>query len=734
MGKTVEIPIQGMDCAECVQHVQKAIQPLSGVSKVEVYLASEKAVVEFDTDGADLHAIQRAVENAGYQVGGAYADRKSTSQSSEYTRPILTLFGVIFGFVLFIVVAGEWLGLISAVTERVPWPIGLALVLVGGYPIFRNVIRAALRRQVLAHTLMTVGVLAALLVGEWATAAVIVFLMRAGDYAERFTAERARRAVKDLASMAPRTARVERDGTEITVDIDQVQVGETVVVRPGEKIPVDGEVISGGATINQATITGESMPVEAVPGSSVYAATIAQFGSLRVWATHTGPDTTFGRVIKLVESAEANRADVQRIADKFSGYYLPIVATIAALTFLIRRDPMATAAVLVVACSCSFALATPIAMLASIGAGAKRGLLIKGGKYLELLNRADVLLIDKTGTLTLGKPQITHLIATNGAPGSWEQSNLDDQLILSQAHLEVLRLAAAAEQYSEHPIAEAVRHAARQRGLALDEVKDFEAIPGMGIRAQVNGSTVTVGNPRMVAEMLQDGATGVTNPVGELMLQAGKLEDQGKTVLFVARDTQVTGLLAAADTLRPEVPRAIAAVQEMGIRTVELLTGDNERTAAALVESLELGGHKIKPVTGLSYRANLLPEDKIAIVKEYQARGHTVIMVGDGVNDAPALAQADVGIAMGAAGTDIAIEASHIALMSEDWDLVPQVLRIAQRTMRVVKMNIAFTAVYNLVGLSLAALGFLPPIFAAAAQSIPDLGILANSSRLLKQK
>jgi P-type Cu+ transporter len=439
-------------------------------------------------------------------------------------------------------------------------------------------------------------------------------------------------------------------------------------------------------------------------------------------------------VIKLVESAEANRADVQRIADKFSGYYLPIVATIAALTFLIRRDPMATAAVLVVACSCSFALATPIAMLASIGAGAKRGLLIKGGKYLELLNRADILLIDKTGTLTLGKPQITHLIAKNGAPGSWEQRSLDNQLILSEAHLEVLSLAAAAEQYSEHPIAEAVRHAARQRGLALDEVKGFEAFPGMGIRAQVNGSTVTVGNPRMVAEMLQNGPSGNTSPVGELMLQAAKLEGQGKTVLFVARDTQVTGLLAASDTLRPEVPRAIAAVQELGIRTVELLTGDNDRTAAALVESLELGGHKIKPVTGLRYRANLLPEDKIAIVKDYQARGHTVIMVGDGVNDAPALAQADVGIAMGAAGTDIAIEASHIALMSEDWDLVPQVLRIAQRTMRVVKMNIAFTAVYNLLGLSLAALGFLPPIFAAAAQSIPDLGILANSSRLLKQK
>ncbi len=734
MEKTVEIPIQGMDCAECTLHVQKAIHTSPGVHNVEVYLATEKAVVNLDPDVADMNEIHRAVENAGYQVAGIHSQPEGGFQAIEFTRPILTLFGIIFGFVLFIVVAGEWLGLIEAVTHRIPWPIGLALVLAGGFPIFRNVIRAALRGRVLAHTLMTVGVLAALLVGEWATAAVIVFLMRAGDYAERFTTERARRAVKDLASMAPQMARVERDGVETLVDTGQVKVGETVVIRPGEKIPVDGEVISGQATIDQAAITGESMPVEAVPGTAVYAATIAQMGSLRVRATQIGSDTTFGRVIKLVESAEANRADVQRVADKFSGYYLPVVAVIAALTFLIGRDPMATAAVLVVACSCAFALATPIAMLASIGAGAKRGLLIKGGKYLELLNRADTLLIDKTGTLTLGKPQITHLIAVNGRPGVWETANLDGNLRLSETQRAILRLAATAEQYSEHPLAEAVRIAAQQQGITTQEVREFEAFPGLGIRARVNGSMITVGSPRLVAEIINNGDSGATQGVNELLIEAGKLEAQGKTVLFVAEEAVITGLLAAADTLRPEVPRAIAALQELGIRNVELLTGDNERTAAELVRGLELGGHKIKPLENLRYRANLLPEDKIAIVKEYQSKGHTVIMVGDGVNDAPALAQADVGIAMGAAGTDIAIEASHIALMREDWDLVPQVLRIANRTMKVVKMNIAFTAVYNLLGLSLAALGFLPPIFAAAAQSIPDLGILANSSRLLRQK
>jgi Cd2+/Zn2+-exporting ATPase/Cu+-exporting ATPase len=571
--------------------------------------------------------------------------------------------------------------------------VGLALVVVSGWPVFRNVARAALKRQVTSHTLMTLGVLAALVVGQWATAAVVVFFMRVGDTAESFTTERARRAVKDLTAMAPQTARVERGGAEVELPISEVRVGETVVVRPGEKIPVDGEVVAGQATVDQATITGEAMPVEAGPGAKVFAATIARLGSLRIRALHVGADTTFGRVVKLVEQAEAHRASVQRFADKFTAYYLPIVAGIAVLTFLIRRDPLATAAVLVVACSCSIALATPIAMLASIGAGAKRGLLIKGGKYLESLARADVLLIDKTGTLTLGQPQVTDVVPLNGMIES-----------------DILSLAASAERYSEHPLAGAVRAAARERNLPLSEPHDFEAIPGMGVRAGVNGSVIVVGNRRMV-------------PAAAFLPLATELEAQGKTLLFVTRDNQPVGVLASADTLRPEVPAALNAVRGLGVRHIELLTGDHERSAAALADRL-----------GVPYRAGLLPEDKIAIVKDYQAKGHIVVMVGDGVNDAPALAQADIGIAMGAAGTDIALEAAHVALMREDWTLVPDVFRIARRTMNVVKGNLIFTAIYNLAGLTLAAAGILPPILAAAAQSLPDLGILANSSRLLRQR
>jgi P-type Cu+ transporter len=708
--KELEIPILGMDCADCTLHVKRAIAALPGVDSVEVFLASEKAMVSLDPQLVDMTAIRKAVAGAGYSVPEVRGpDNAKTAEKPadmrNFSRTVLTLLGIVFGLVLFVVVVGEWLGLFEAVTQRVPLPVGIVVVAVAGYPVFRNVVRAALKGQVIAHTLMTLGVLAALAVGEWATAVVVVFFMRVGDYAEHFTTERARRAVRDLTTLAPQTARLRRGDEEIEVPIAQVQPGDIVIVRPGENIPVDGQVWGGQATVDQSAITGEGLPVEVGVGSQVYAASLVSLGALKVRAERVGADSTFGRVIKLVEQAEASRGQVQRVADRFSAYYLPVVAGWAALTFLLRRDPLATAAVLVVACSCSFALATPIAMLASIGAGARRGLLIKGGKYLESLARADVLLIDKTGTLTLGKPQIVDFrLLIN---------DLSDQSTIDNLKSKILIFAASAERYSEHPLAEALRQAARQGGLELLEPDEFQALPGMGVQARVNGHVVAVGNGELIEQV-----TG--QPV------AGKLDlqpTQGKTLLYVAIDGQCAGALAAADTQRPEVPEAIQALRQMGISRIELLTGDHPSAAAALAEKL-----------GVPFRAGLLPEDKIRIVKEYQAKGHTVVMVGDGVNDAPALAQADVGMAMGAAGSQVAIEAAHIAMMREDWSLVPQAFSIARRSLRVVKMNIAFTALYNLAGLSLASLGLLPPIFAAAAQSLPDLGILANSSRLLRQK
>jgi Cu+-exporting ATPase len=690
----LEVPIRGMSCGECAADLQRALAALPGVESVQILPAAEKAIIRCDPARVEMAAIARVIEGAGCSMAMASAPAAQPRRLplGPFTRVVLRLFGVIVGGVLFLVVMGEWLGLMEAITARLPWPVWLAIVAGWGYPVFRNVLRAARRRQITSHTLMTMGLLAAIAVGQWATAVLVVLFMRLGGYIERFTAERARRAVKDLATMAPQQARIERDGLEQEVPIDAVRVGDIVVVRPGEQIPVDGDVVSGHATVDQAAITGEAMPVEVGPGAHVFAASLARLGSVRVRATQVGADTTFGRVIALVEAAEGQRADVQRLADRFSTYYLPVVASVAALTFLIGRNPLATAAVLVVACSCSFALATPIAMLASIGAAARRGLLIKGGKYVEALARADVLLVDKTGTLTLGRPQLTDVLPLNGTPAD-----------------EVLALAASAERYSEHPLAEAVRSAAQARNLRLAEPEAFEAMPGLGVRALVHGHRVTIGQRRLL-------------PASAAVPMADSLEAQGKTLLFVLQDDHLAGVLAAADTLRPEVPLALDAVRALGIRHIELLTGDHARTAAALAERL-----------GVRYRADLLPADKIAVVKAYQAQGHTVIMIGDGINDAPALAQADVGIAMGVAGTDVAMEAAHMALMRDDWSLVPELLRLAHRAMRVVRLNLGFTVLYNLLGLSLAALGFVPPVLAAAAQSLPDLVILGNSSRLLRQ-
>jgi Cd2+/Zn2+-exporting ATPase/Cu+-exporting ATPase len=691
--QTLEIPVLGMDCAECTQHVHKAIASLPGVEKVDVLLAAEKAIIRLDPAHVTLTDLRAAVASAGYSVPadpGPGAASASGLDPRAFTRQILAILGVLFAVILFVVIVGEGLGLFESISDKIPWPLGLALVLAFGWPVFVNVAKAAWRRQIIAHTVMTMGVIAAAVIGQWVTAALVVFFMRVGDYTERFTTERARRAVKDLTALAPRTARVERDGGEVEVPVTEVRRDEVVVIRPGEKIPVDGVVISNQSSVDQSAITGESMPVDVTVGSKVFAATMVKSGSIRVQVTHLGADTAFGRVVKMVEQAEGSRADVQRLADKFSYWYMPVVAGIALLTFIIRRDPLATAAVLVVACSCAFALATPIAMLASVGAAARRGLLIKGGKYLEVLAKADVLLLDKTGTLTLGQPKLTDVISLNG---------------LSEN--ELLKLAASAERYSEHPLAEAVRKEAHVRGIALDEASGFESAAGFGIRAQVGGRSVKVGSARHV-----NGESNVS----------ARLESEGKTLLFVEVDGMLAGVLAAADTLRPEVPAALNELRKWGIQKIELLTGDNERTASALAASL-----------GVDFRANLLPENKIEVVKKYQGEGRVVVMVGDGVNDAPALAQADVGIAM-SGGTDVAVEAGHIALLRPDWSLVPEAFHIARRTMRVVRGNIGFTLLYNAFGLTLAALGFLPPIFAAALQSLPDVGILLNSSRLLKQK
>jgi P-type Cu+ transporter len=688
----VELPVRGMDCADCARHVQEALESVDGVDNAQVLLSAERAKVTLRDANLDPDILRLAISRAGYsspspgesgEHGGVDRHGVAAAHSRRLAGSVLTVFGLVFSVVLLVVVAGEWLGLLDEVSRRIPWWAGLAAVLLGGYSVFTNVLRNAVRGKIISHTLMSLGVVAAIVVGEWITAAIVVLFMRIGDFAERFTTERSREAVKGLERLAPAVAvRVTGEApsgeTLEEVSVASLVAGEMVLVRPGERVPVDGTVVVGHAAVDQSSITGESVPVDVAAGDSVYAATIVTTGSIRVTVEAVGRDTTYGKVVRLTEEAEANRGEVQRVADRFSTLYLPIVVAIAAATYLIGRDPLATAAVLVVACSCSFALATPIAMMASIGAAARRGLLVKGGAHIEMLPRATVLLIDKTGTITTG---ITHVSAVDPA-SDWTMQD-------------VIRVAAAAERDSQHPIARAITERALSEGVDVPTASDFVSNHGRGVSAVVENRHVAVH-------------------------KSGALS-AGETLLDVVVEGVTAGTISIADEVRSDVKSALQAVREMGLTRIEILTGDNDAVARKIAAGLDV-----------DYRADLLPADKIAIVREYQAAGETVLMVGDGVNDAPALVQADVGIAMGAIGSDIAIEAAHVCLLREDWDLVPGLLFTARRTMRVVYTNIALTAVYNIVGLTLAAIGILPPILAAAAQSIPDVGILANSSRLLR--
>lgn len=593
---------------------------------------------------------------------------------------------------------GERLGVVEGLVARLPWWIPGLAILLGGFPVFRGAARAALRRQVTSHTLMTVGVIASAAIGEWTTAALIVFFMRFADWVEERTTDRAREAIRLLTRLAPQTARVIREGVEHEVPAAQVAAGEVVAVRPGERIPADGEVLTGSAAVDESSLTGESVPVDVAPGCRVLASTLVHGGYLEVRALRTGADTTFAKVVRLVEEAESQKAPVQRFADRFTTFYLPLVLLIALVTYFVSGEMLNAVAVVVVACSCAIVIATPVVVLASVGTAARRGLLIKGGIVLEQLARVDTVCLDKTGTLTFGRPEITRVIALDGEP-----------------ELGLLASLATAEARSEHPLGRAVTHAARVRGLAVGTPDDFQALPGRGVVAHLAGAEWVVGTRALLDDR------GVTTSAAEELSR--ELERQGQTVFWAARDGMLVGLVALADRLRPDVAGALGRLRHLGAREVLLLTGDNERVAAAAAAPL-----------GIAFRAGLLPEAKIAAIRELQARGRVVLMVGDGVNDAPALAQADVGVAMGAAGSQVAIEAADVALLRDDWTLVPDAIRVGRRAASTIRQNLAFAAIYNLVGIALAATGILPPIWAAAAQSLPDVAILLNSARLLRSR
>ena len=567
--------------------------------------------------------------------------------------------------------------------------IGLVATIMGGYPVFRAAFSALVARRMTMELSMTIALAAALAIAEFFTALVIVLFVLVAEVLEGLTVTRGRRAIKDLLDLLPRNAVVRRGGEATEVKATEIRVGDNVIVKPGARIPVDGVVVRGSSFVDQSTITGESLPVEKVTGAHVYAGTINQSGVLEVCVSGVGRDTAFGRIVEAVERAAKSRAPIQKTADRLAGYLVYFAIGCAALTFLATRNMRATISVVIVAGACGIAAGTPLAILGGIGRAARKGAIVKGGLYLELLSTVDIVLLDKTGTLTFGTPKVTAVCPSNGVTVQ-----------------EVLEAAAIAERPSEHPVGKAVLKKASEMSLCVAEPDWFEYTPGKGILCRLGGEEIVVGSRHFLTERHIDVSTFAIG------------SDHSSEVL-VARDGRLLGAFQIADVLRPEAGEAVRALWQMGIRTV-LLTGD--ATAIASAVGKELGVDEVG--------AELLPEQKLARVKALLAEGKKVVMVGDGINDAPALMQASVGVAMGS-GTDVARESANVVLLGNDLLKFVETLRIARRCRRIIMQDFVGTVLVDGVGVGLAAFGFLNPLLAAFIHVSSELAFILNSARLL---
>jgi len=590
-----------------------------------------------------------------------------------------------------------FLSAFRAVNEFLGFPLALVPLVISGGNIFWSTLKATLEtKRITAGVLVVIAMAATAYIEDYLAAAVVGWMMIVGESIEALTLDKTRNAVRELIKLTPRQATVKRGDDWVTVGLDEVNPGDTVLVRPGERVPVDGVVLSGAAALNESSITGESMPVEKTAGDKVFAGTISESGALEVRVEKLGEDTTLGQIVKVVKEAQDNRGQAQRVADRFAAYFTPVTLILAAIVYWWTGELVRGVTLLVIACPCALVLATPTSVVASVGNAARRGALIKGGVTLEAAGRVNAVLFDKTGTLTHGIPRVVAVQAFGG-----------------RSEDEVLALAAAAETRSEHPIARAIMQEARRRQLAVETSQEFTAEIGRGVRARVGQSLVEVGNRRLL-----DGASAP----GDIEAFLEEREEKGETVLLVKANGQVIGGLSVADTVRASAGRAVRALKELGVETVIMLTGDNPATARSIAQAVGIE----------DYRAELLPEDKLDIVRQLQRQGKTVAMVGDGVNDGPALALADVGIAMGAAGTDVAIETSDIALMGDNLLMVPEILGLSRRALKIIGQNIwAFAVGVNLVGMFLAGSGHINPIMAALIHNAASVAVVGNSARLL---
>ncbi|MBU0716004.1 MAG: cation-translocating P-type ATPase [Verrucomicrobia bacterium] len=578
--------------------------------------------------------------------------------------------------------------------------LAIVAIIFGGFQRFMAGFKDIFKRKITVNVFVVVALIATMAIGEFRPAAIIVFIMAAAGALESYTLDKTRKSIRALLDFAPSMAIVRREGAEVIVPVAELHVGDVVVVKPGARIPVDGVVITGTSSVNQAPITGESMPVEKFPGSNVFSGTLNESGRLDIRTEKVGEGTTLARIVHLVQDAQGTRAPVQNMADRFTTWFLPAVVLLAIIAFVISGDIKVAVSVLLVACPCAFAIATPTAVTAGVSNLARRAVLIKGGIFLELGHKIKHLLVDKTGTFTFGRPKVEGIIAFNG-----------------KSEEEILRMACIAEKYSEHPLARSILAAGKERNLDIPDPDHFESATGMGVEARWNTAKILVGKQIF----LQQAGVPIDSHVER---EIAKQSEQGRTAVLVAHNNEAIGLLAIADEIRPEIAKTIRLLKTMGVERITMLTGDHPRVAEAVAKAIGVD----------DFQAELLPEQKQAFVKKLQAEGHVVGMIGDGINDAPALALADVGIAMGAAGTDVAIETADVTLMNDDIAGVADFMWMSAKVMRRIKLNIFFSMIYNVIGLTLGVMGMMTPIIAVIFQEAGCVTVVFSSTLLLWAK
>ncbi len=742
----VVIPIAGMTCAACASRIEKVLGRLEGVS-ASVNLATEKATVRYDPRQMKLSAIKQAILKAGYtpleteKKGMVDEDRlrKEKEIKSLWRRFILS---AAFAFPLLYLAMGSmiwWLHFpIPAFLNPMQYPLQYALAqialvipcLIAGRRFYTVGYKALWQRSPNMDSLIALGTTAAVgysLYSTWLitqghfaavdglyfeSAGVIITLILLGKSLEAVSKGKTSEAIKKLMGLAPKTAVVIQNEAEVEIPIDEVETGDVVLVRPGEKIPVDGVITDGRTALDESMLTGESMPVDKKPGDPVYAASVNQNGLIRFEATKVGGDTALARIIKLVEDAQSSKAPIAQMADIVSGIFVPVVcgiALVAAIAWYVGTGNVQFAltifiSVLVIACPCALGLATPTAIMVGTGKGAEYGILIKGGEALETAHKVRAIVFDKTGTLTEGRPMVTDVVTASG-----------------MGREELLQMTASAEKGSEHPLGQAIVRAAEGEGLALLPVEAFQAIPGHGVEVDIAGTHALIGNRKLMADKGME--------LGGLEGEADRLAEEGKTPMYIAFNGKPAGVIAVADVVKKSSAEAISALHDMGIETV-MITGDNQKTAAAIAR--QVGIDRVL--------SEVLPQDKAEEVKKLQKAGKKVAMVGDGINDAPALVQADIGIAIGS-GTDVAMESADIVLMRSDLMDVPTALKLSKSTIRNIKQNLFWAFGYNVAGIPIAAgvlhlFGgpLLNPMFAAAAMSLSSVSVLSNALRLKRFK